>query len=211
MKKENNYTNNTEIIIHPKLQHFGLVTANLDTMLDWYHKVLGMTVNNSSKVPAEIQGRMPFSATAFISNDEVHHRMALFEVSGIVNNPDKSKHTRVQHIAFDYETLDDLLNTYARLKNLGILPVMAMDEAVNTSFYYLDPDQNLIELNINNYDSEWTGTEAIRTLHAGVRSEVDPDKMIEVRKEGVSPWEIHERAVKGDFTPAKTFNPGRNF
>ena len=24
---------NTEIIIHPKLQHYGLITANLDTML----------------------------------------------------------------------------------------------------------------------------------------------------------------------------------
>ena len=27
---------NTEIIAHPKLQHYGLTTANLDAMIDWY-------------------------------------------------------------------------------------------------------------------------------------------------------------------------------
>jgi len=43
---------NTEIIIHPKLQHYGLITANLDTMIDWYRKVLGMTINHRSLVPA---------------------------------------------------------------------------------------------------------------------------------------------------------------
>jgi hypothetical protein len=37
---------NTEMIIHPKLQHFGLTTSNMDEMLDWYRKVLGMTLNH---------------------------------------------------------------------------------------------------------------------------------------------------------------------
>ena len=31
---------NTEIIIHPKLQHCGLTTGNLTAMLEWYGKVL---------------------------------------------------------------------------------------------------------------------------------------------------------------------------
>jgi len=44
---------NSEIIIHPKLQHYGLITANLDTMIDWYRKVLGMTINHRSLVPAQ--------------------------------------------------------------------------------------------------------------------------------------------------------------
>jgi catechol 2,3-dioxygenase len=43
---------NTEIIVHPKLQHFGLTTANLEAMIDWYRKVLGMTVNHRSAAPA---------------------------------------------------------------------------------------------------------------------------------------------------------------
>ena len=36
---------NTEIIAHPTLQHVGIMTPNLDAMLEWYRKVLGMTVN----------------------------------------------------------------------------------------------------------------------------------------------------------------------
>jgi hypothetical protein len=39
---------NTEITVHPKLQHLGLTTGNLDAMVDWYSKVLGMTVNHRS-------------------------------------------------------------------------------------------------------------------------------------------------------------------
>lgn len=66
---------NSEIIIHPKLQHYGLITANLDTMIDWYRKVLGMTINHRSLVPARAQNRAPFSAMAFVSNDEVNHRI----------------------------------------------------------------------------------------------------------------------------------------
>jgi catechol 2,3-dioxygenase-like lactoylglutathione lyase family enzyme len=50
---------NTQITVHPKLQHYGLTTANLDTMTDWYRKVLGMTVNHRATVPREAQGRAP--------------------------------------------------------------------------------------------------------------------------------------------------------
>jgi len=43
---------NTETTVHPKLQHYGLATANLDAMTEWYGKVLGMTVNHRSRIPA---------------------------------------------------------------------------------------------------------------------------------------------------------------
>jgi hypothetical protein len=37
----------------------------------------------------------------------------------------------------------------------GILPVLAADQGLQTSVYYLDPDQNSVELNVNNYGNEW--------------------------------------------------------
>jgi catechol 2,3-dioxygenase-like lactoylglutathione lyase family enzyme len=41
---------NTETILRPKLQHFGLLTGNLQRLLDWYQKVLGMgTIHQSQK------------------------------------------------------------------------------------------------------------------------------------------------------------------
>jgi len=200
---------NTEITIHPKLQHFGLATANLDAMLDWYRKVLGMTINARADAPAGPEGKPLFSA-AFASNDEVHHRIAFFELPGLVTDPDKRRHARVQHVAFEYETLDDLLGTYARLKGSGIVPVLAADEGSQTSFYYLDPEQNSVELNVNNYGNDWTATEHMKTASVGNgprRVFVDPDKMIAARKAGVSPWDVHERAFAGEFAPAKPYDP----
>jgi catechol 2,3-dioxygenase-like lactoylglutathione lyase family enzyme len=44
---------NTEIIIHSKLQHYGLTTGNLDAMLDWYRKVLGVTVIGGGGDPVQ--------------------------------------------------------------------------------------------------------------------------------------------------------------
>ena len=135
---------NTEFSVHPKLHHIGLTTANAEAMTEWYRKVLGMTINFRFSAPAGGRNGPSFSA-AFVSNDEVHHRIVFFEVPGLAVDPDKSRHAHVQHVAFEYETLDDLLGTYARLKGLSILPVMAIDEGLQTGLYYTDPDQNSVE------------------------------------------------------------------
>jgi catechol 2,3-dioxygenase len=197
---------NTEITVHPKLQHFGLTTANLDAMLEWYRKVLGMTVNARVGAPGGPQNRPSFSA-AFVTNDAVHHRISFFEMPGLAADPDKRHHARVQHVAFEYETLDDLLGTYVRLKGLGIMPVMAADEGSQTSLYYPDPDGNSVELNVNNYGNDWTATEHMKAAAASEghprRVFVDPEKMVAARKVGASPWELHERAFAGEFAPEK--------
>jgi len=202
---------NTEIIVHPKLQHYGLTTANLDAMIDWYRKVLGMTVNHRASLPPMAQGRAPFSSFAFVGNDEVHHRIVFFETPGVMVDPDKLRHVRVQHVAFEHQTLDDLLGTYGRLKGLGILPVMAVDEGLQTAIYYTDPEQNSVELNVNNYGNEWTATEHMRSAPPiGERprcSQIDLDKMMAARKAGASHWELHERASAGQFAPDKSYDP----
>jgi len=67
---------------------------------------------------------------AFVSNDEVHHRIVFFEMPGLIADRDKARHPRTQHIAFVCPTLDDLLGTYARLTGLGVLPVWAQGRGV---------------------------------------------------------------------------------
>ncbi len=197
---------NTQFIVHPKLQHYGLITSNLDAMADWYRKVLGMSIQHRATVPAVARGRAPFSAAAFISNDEVHHRMVFFEVP-VVPDPDRARHPRLQHVAYEVRNFDELLGTYARLKGLGILPVWAADHGLATAFYYQDPDQNIVEINVNVYGSEWTATEHMRTSPRFARVFVDPEKMLEARKKGATSWELHERAAAGDFAPAKPYDP----
>jgi catechol 2,3-dioxygenase len=147
---------------------------------------------------------------AFVSNDEFDHRIVFFEVPGLVADPDRHRHARLQHVAFECETFDDLLGTYAHLKNLGILPLWAADHGLGTAFYYEDPDQNVVELNVNNYGNKWTATEHLKTAPPRL-AQVDPDKMIAARQAGASPWELHERAFAGEFAPTKPFDPHTRF
>jgi catechol 2,3-dioxygenase len=195
---------NAEVIIHPKLQHYGLITTNLDAMVDWYRKVLGMTINHRSVVPAGAQNRAPFSAIAFVSNDEVNHRIVFFEMRREVESG--RRQGPLQHVAFEYETFDDLLGTYARLKDLGIRPLWAANHGVGTAFYYEDPDRNIVELNVSNYDNEWTATEHLKT-NPPMLAQLDPEKMMAARNAGASPWELHKRGSVGEFAPATPYHP----
>jgi catechol 2,3-dioxygenase len=195
---------NTEIIIHPKLQHYGLMTANLEAMIDWYRKVLGMTINHRYVVPAEAQSRATFSAMAFVTNDEVNHRIVFFEIDRVAES-DRGQGP-LQHIAFEYETFDDLLGTYARLKGLSIPPLWAADHGVGTAFYYADPDRNIVELDVNNYGNEWAATEHLKNVPP-MMAQVDPEQMLAARMAGASPWELHMRASAGEFAAVAPRHP----
>ncbi len=191
---------NTDVAVHPKLHHYGLITAKLDTMVDWYHKVLGMTVNHRSTAAAARNGA-PFSSLAFLSNDEADHRIVLFEMPGAPGDAERRGSGPLQHVAFQCDTFDDLLGTYARLKRAGIMPRWAADHGLGTAIYYEDPDRNIVEINVNNYGNAWTATEHIKTMSPAM-VQVDLDKMIDARKNGASGWELHRRAGAGEFAPA---------
>ena len=120
---------NKETIFHPKLQHFGMLTGDLPRLLDWYQKVLGMRMIHESENPMDAPAGSPPSRikAAFISNDEMSHRVAIIEVPGLAADPERSQHRRLQHVAFEFGTLDELLGTYARLKALGIVPQFSAD------------------------------------------------------------------------------------
>jgi catechol 2,3-dioxygenase len=195
---------NAETIIHPRLQHLGLTTGNLETMIDWYRKVLGMSVVHRTG------GAAPMNA-AWVSNDETNHRLAFVQLPGLSPDPDRSHHPRLQHFAFEFRTLDDLLGTYARLKDLRIIPVMCTDGGLQTALYYEDPDRNCVEINVDNYGDCWTSSEHLRNSPEFAKNPlgvfVDPDKMIVARAAGVSPWDLHKRAWRGEFGPAKPYDP----
>lgn len=199
---------NTEIIAHPVLQHVGINTPNLDAMLDWYRKVLGMTVHQRVAVPP---GRAPFTAVAFASNDEINHRLSFFEVPQATVDPERYHHARVQHIAFAYGTLDDLLGTYVRLKNLGMMPLWAADQSFQTAIYYEDPDKNVVELNVDNFTNLWAVTEQLKDLPAQLHAYIDPEKLIAARKAGASPWEVHQCAFGGEFVPEQPYELSRSY
>jgi len=188
-------------IISPTLHHFGILTARTEEMIHWYARVLGMTTNFRSTT----------SGIAFVSNDKAHHRIALVSWPGLIDDPDKRPHTKLQHVAFEYATIDDLLNTWERLKGLSIEPVLTADHGMTTAFYYRDPDGNSVELFVDNFGDWDRSTEYMRTspeFHQNpMGTYIDPEQLMVAWKAGVSFADLHRRAYAGEFPPSRPMDP----
>ncbi len=126
------------MIVPAKLAHVVFRTRCLEDMQRWYCTVLG----------ARIVFANPF--IAFLTYDDEHHRIALAEIPGLAPAPDEPA-VGLEHVAFTYATLGDLLLTYERLKGEGITPYWCITHGPATSLYYRDPDGNQVELQIDNF------------------------------------------------------------
>jgi catechol 2,3-dioxygenase len=202
---------NTVTIVHPRLQHLGMTTGNIDALLSWYRTVVGMElVHRTDSATGDRDGAAAIKS-AWVTNDETNHRLAFVELPDLQNDADKARHHRIQHFAFEYRTLDELLGTYARLKTQGIRPVLCTDSGAQTAFYYLDPDGNSVELNVDNYGNSWTSGEHLRHSPEFAKNPighfVDPDELFHAREAGASASELSERAWKDEFAPAQPYDP----
>ena len=116
----------------------------LSPMLRWYQTVFDATV----------QHRNP--ALAFLTYDDEHHRFAFVNLA--VLQPDGTQIDRagvigVDHVAYTYATLDDLLDNYVQLKEQGITPYWCVHHGVTVSMYYADPDGNQMEFQVDSCSS----------------------------------------------------------
>ncbi|PWE52903.1 biphenyl-2,3-diol 1,2-dioxygenase [Metarhizobium album] len=202
---------NTQTIVHLRLHHLGVTTANTDAMADWYRTVLGMTIVHQTASANPGQQGAPSIKSTWMTNDEANHRIALVEIPGLEADTERSHHRRVQHFAFEYDTLGDLLGTYLRLKEGGIVPVLCTDAGLQTAFYYQDPDGNTVEINVDNFGNPLTSSEYIRTSPEFAANPmgayVDPDKLVAAYAEGTSAWDLHTKARAGEFAPDVPYDP----
>jgi catechol 2,3-dioxygenase len=136
---------------------------------------------------------------------------AFVSAPGLTDDRDRSHHHRVQHVAFEYPSVDALLATYTRLKGLGIEPVLTTDTGATTAFYYEDPDRNVVELLADNFGDWAKSTEFMRSspefAARPIGAFVDPNKLIAARAAGMAPAELHRRAYAGELPPSKPMDP----
>ena len=183
----------------PILHHVNLKTIHLQEMIDWYATVAGLTTV------------FQFPGGAWLTNDAANHRLALLTSSKMSDDVDKLVHTGVHHIAFEYATLDDLLAAYTHLKEVRITPHMSLDHGMTLSFYYVDPDGNSVELQVDNF-GDWEQSQAWMRTSPDFAADpigkfVDPDQIAALRKAGASLAEIHRRAYAGEFPPSGPVDP----
>ena len=183
-----------QAIKSPVFHHVNLKTFRMQEMIDWYGVVIGSRKNFQDSV------------MAFITNDGANHRIALITSPRLTDDPDREKHIGIHHTAFEYGSLDDLLDTWVRLHELGIEPHMCLNHGITMSFYYVDPDGNSVELQADWFGDWAKSTEFIKTspefASKPIGAFVDPAKMVAARQAGMGLDEINRRSYSGEFEPA---------
>jgi catechol 2,3-dioxygenase len=180
-------------VANPVLHHVNLKTTRLQEMIDWYGMVIGTQVTHQ------------FEGGAWLSNDAANHRIALLAVPGLADDPDKLRHTGLHHTAYEYPSMDDLLDTYVALKDQGVVPHACLDHGMTMSFYYADPDGNSVELQCDEFgdwarSKEWMLTAPEFSANP-IGVSLDPDRIVAARDAGATPEELHRRAYSAEFTP----------
>ncbi|GJF32422.1 putative biphenyl-2,3-diol 1,2-dioxygenase III [Kitasatospora sp. NE20-6] len=168
----------------PKFAHVVFQTSRPDEMRDWYCAVLdGHTVFQDD-------------ALCFLTFDEEHHRVALITPPTPLER--KTPATAcAHHVAYTFDTLDDLLARYGKLQETGILPAVSIAHGVTTSLYYRDPDGNFVEMQIDNFAEPH---EATAYMHGdeyredSVGPAFDPAAMLTARRAGATVEELTDRA-----------------
>jgi len=186
--------------IKPKLHHVTFRTRRLDDMLKWYSTVLGARVLFRNEV------------AAWTSNDEANHRIAFLAVPGISEDPEKIRHSGIHHTAFEYESFDDLMSSYERLRGEGLTPAFCLDHGMTVSIYYEDPEGNYVELQCDCFGDWKRSAEWMNTSDDFKRDPVgtffDPASVLAAHKAGVAFQTLHKGMRGGDYLPAVIPNIG---
>jgi catechol 2,3-dioxygenase-like lactoylglutathione lyase family enzyme len=152
---------------HPsEYAHIVLKTSQPDAMIDWYCKLLGMSVV------------MRTPLINFLTWDGSQDRLAILAVPE--GQSPRGEHSNLHHVAFAYERLADTVAVYRAVGKDGINPHWCVNHGVATSYYYRDPDGNSVELSVENFPTtdalnEWLATGAFNQNPIGVT--LDPNAL----------------------------------
>lgn len=156
-----------------RFSHLVLKSGRWEEMVAWYKTVL------------QAQPMFENEIVSFLTFDEEHHRVMIGKSpSAVAPDPNASG---VVHFAYAFETHEQLVNAYVRLRDQGIVPKSCINHGFTTSLYYLDPDGNEVELAVDNFDTkeamnEWFATGAFDRNFVGVP--FDPEELVKRHREG---------------------------
>ena len=150
-----------------KFAHVVFRTRQKDVMVAWWTTVLRAKVQHENPI------------LAFLTYDDEHHRIAVVQLPNLTDRPEGS--VGLEHVAYTYASLGDLLDTYERLRDQGIKPYWTINHGPTTSFYYRDPDGNQVEIQIDNFET----AEALNAyFHSGafarnpIGVNFDPERLV---------------------------------
>jgi catechol-2,3-dioxygenase len=180
-----------------KFVHVVYRTRRFDEMVRWYETVFD----------ARVQHRNP--ALAFLTYDDEHHRFAFANLDVLM--PGAGGHDRrgavgVDHVAYTYGSIGELLENYAQLNEAGIRPYWCVHHGITVSMYYADPDGNQMEFQVDAMPTN----EAANAFMQGPRFaanpigvEYDPDEWLARWRGGEPEAAFLERAADLPVSPVR--------
>lgn len=179
-----------------KFAHVVYRTRRLKEMLAWYAAVFD----------ARVQYQNP--ALAFLTYDDEHHRLAFVDMAVVApdgGETDQSDAIGVDHVAYTYESLSDLLENYAMFKEKGIMPYWCVHHGITASMYYADPDGNQMEFQVDLCSSGEEATEFMNTSWGNnpVGVEYDADELLSKYRAGTPQTELLSFYHGGPVSPIR--------
>ena len=178
-----------------KLAHVVIRTPRFEASKAWWSTVLNAQPSYEN------------AQLSFMTYDDEHHRIGIINMPHL--KPQAPGVAGLEHLAFTYGDLGQLLATYQRLKDEGVTPYWTINHGPTVSFYYKDPDGNKVELQ---YDVFPTVLEIDAFFASGAYDEnfmgiiIDPDDLLAryeageplesltrrpLLPQGKTPWDMH--------------------
>ena len=171
-----------------KFSHVLFQTRRYEEMLAWYQNVFEAVIVHGDPV------------VSFLRYDEENHRFAFANLEILRPEPilgTGKAESGVNHLSYTYASAGDLLDLYARLRDFGITPYWTVHHGMTLSFYYMDPDGNRIELQVDCFDNEdsiaFMKSEVFAQNPIGI--DVDPEALLRRYHDGASNEELLARPV----------------
>lgn len=178
-----------------KLAHVVYRTRRFEQMVNWHTAVFGAKVQHQSPARAFLTyGGEQW--LAFLNLNFVHPDAPAIDTEGGVG---------VDHVAYTFESLSQLLAHYAKLKALNITPYSCLHHGITVSMYYADPDGNQLE-----FHTECSGTTAAaKAFMAGpgfaenpIGVAFDPDEVL-ARKTAGTLRDFLQKVVHYPISPTR--------
>ncbi|SRX91922.1 VOC family protein [Mycobacterium shimoidei] len=173
------------------LAHWVVKTARSKQMIAWYQTVFGARIVHEDR------------KIAFLTWDAESHRLALIKLPGVLRylfpfSRWRRKFYGIDHLGLGFKSLDHLLSTYERLKEVGITPVWSINHGPTTSLYYEDPDGSRLEFQTENFPTgqataDYFRGSAFAANPIGVT--FDPDYLLERLRAGADPAELLQQGA----------------
>jgi catechol-2,3-dioxygenase len=121
--------------------HIGLFVTDLDKMVDFYTRVLGLVISDRDLTK---DGR----EIAFLTLDPHEHHQIVFATG----RPADLAYNMIQQLSFRAESLSTLRETYVALKREPIVELGPISHGNALSAYFRDPEGNRLEVF---FDTKW--------------------------------------------------------